>query len=235
MEEYLSKMKLLSDHMALAGHPLALSDLIMQTLADLDVKYTPMVVYLADKPDLSWIDLQSYLLTYEWHLEHLTNASTVSHAFANLSFRSDNSTSFSSTQVTGSSYTGSRPPWKGRGQGGRGRGRHSRGNKPSHSLSSAYYATSETGLDPAWYVDSGASNHMAHLNGNDPRNNDATGSDILTVGNGSGLRIAGHSSGFIGCGNNTKLSLNDVLVVPAIKKNLLNVSEQRTTRRCACL
>ncbi|XP_054795086.1 uncharacterized protein LOC129300542 [Prosopis cineraria] len=71
MEFYLSKMTVLLDNMALAGCLIPLLDLIVQTLTKLNGDYTFIVVHLADKEGLSWIGLQSSLLTFEQYLEHL--------------------------------------------------------------------------------------------------------------------------------------------------------------------
>ncbi|KAK4275670.1 hypothetical protein QN277_018710 [Acacia crassicarpa] len=53
MREYLAKMKSLSDNLTLAGCPLSLTDLITQTLAGLDTEYTPIVVILSEKDNLT--------------------------------------------------------------------------------------------------------------------------------------------------------------------------------------
>ncbi|XP_054815779.1 uncharacterized protein LOC129315768 isoform X3 [Prosopis cineraria] len=131
MEEYLNKMKMISDNLALVGAPIPVPDLIMQTLARLDHDYIPMVVHLANQENLTWIALQSKILTYERHLEHLNSVHSVSEPFAGLSFRSD----LSSSSLQGSN--GGRSQWRGRGR-------------------------AETVQDPAWYLDSGASNHVTN-------------------------------------------------------------------------
>nr|QWX09785.1 hydroxymethylglutaryl-CoA synthase [Pistacia terebinthus subsp. palaestina] len=71
MEEYLTTMKAFSDNLTLAGSPISLSDLITQILIGLDAEYTPIVVHLGDKESLSWIELQTTLLTFESRLEQL--------------------------------------------------------------------------------------------------------------------------------------------------------------------
>lgn len=65
MTEYLAKMKSIFDNFLLASNPISTSDLVTQTLAGLDIDYNPIVVQLSDKNDLSWVDLQAHLLTYE--------------------------------------------------------------------------------------------------------------------------------------------------------------------------
>ncbi|XP_054777299.1 uncharacterized protein LOC129285580 [Prosopis cineraria] len=159
MEEYLSKLKLLADHMALAGHPLLIPDVVMQTLAGLDANYTPIVVHLVDKLDLSWVDSHSSLVLMDLGI----------------------------------------------------------------SLVEVEMVTAEVAIDPAWYLDSGASNHVTNLNGNS-----ISGAQIvtgkLTVGDSASLPISGHTSGYFKCGS-SELLLKDILVVPTIMKNLLSFSE----------
>lgn len=76
MEEYLIKMKTLSDNLALAGSPMPLNDLVTQILSGLDTEYTPIVVQLCDKESISWIELQTTLLTFESRLEQLNTYQT---------------------------------------------------------------------------------------------------------------------------------------------------------------
>lgn len=187
MEEYLNKMKMISDNLALVGAPIPVPDLIMQTLARLDHDYIPMVVHLANQENLTWIALQSKILTYERHLEHLNSVHSVSEPFAGLSFRSD----LSSSSLQGSN--GGRSQWRGRGRGNRGRYKNNQSSNkischlcrcPGHTImnyfhhfdksfmppqndfgntfANAYYASAETVQDPAWYLDSGASNHVTN-------------------------------------------------------------------------
>lgn len=58
MEEYLNKMKQPADNLKLAGSPPSLSDLFSQILADLDSEYTPIVITLLDKQELTWIQFK---------------------------------------------------------------------------------------------------------------------------------------------------------------------------------
>lgn len=70
MEDYLRKVKELADNLQMAGCPLANDNLVTQTLVGLDAEYGPIVVQLAEKTTLSWVELQTSLLTYESRLEH---------------------------------------------------------------------------------------------------------------------------------------------------------------------
>ena len=82
MEEYLNKMKAIADNLAMAGSPISNYDLTTQILAGLDNEYNPIVVQLSEKDNLTWVDLQASLLTFEARLEQLN-------AFANLTINSN--------------------------------------------------------------------------------------------------------------------------------------------------
>jgi hypothetical protein len=74
MVDYLKSMKKLVDNLALAGHPVTLDDLISQTLTGLDSPdYNPIVCQIIEKENISWLELQSKLLTYEKRLEQLND------------------------------------------------------------------------------------------------------------------------------------------------------------------
>ncbi|KAK4283817.1 hypothetical protein QN277_000728 [Acacia crassicarpa] len=53
MRDYLSKVKSISYNLNLTGSPQSLIDLVTQTLAGLDTEYTPIVVILSEKENLS--------------------------------------------------------------------------------------------------------------------------------------------------------------------------------------
>lgn len=84
MSEYLSKMKTISDNLLLVGCPIPTSDLIIQTLTGLDIEYNPIVVQLSDKTDLTWVDLQATLLTFESRMEQLSSLTNSFQAQANI-------------------------------------------------------------------------------------------------------------------------------------------------------
>lgn len=278
--EYLSKMKLIADNLAMAGSPIPDSDLITQTLAGLDAEYTPLVVCLSEKENLTWIDMHSRLLTFEKHLEHLNSVNSVSASFANVAISSNNNSgrNFSQQQNSfsrgnnsgynnndgGNNNAGNKSGYNRGGgnnfsgrsysqrsnRGGRGRGYSGRSrptcqvcSKQGHTALKCYYrfdhsfsgqdesqsvnqgntsvyiATPATLEDPDWYVDSGATNHITHY---DVPGAVETGT--LSVGNGQKLPIVKSASASykIGLAN---LSLQRVLVVPNIKKNLVSVAE----------
>ncbi|KAF7842346.1 uncharacterized protein G2W53_004644 [Senna tora] len=77
MDECLAKMKNIADQLAITGAPLPTEDLILHTLDGLDIEYNPVVVKLADQDNLSWVSLQSQLMSYESRMEKLTRISNL--------------------------------------------------------------------------------------------------------------------------------------------------------------
>lgn len=78
MEEYLTKMKKLTDQLKLAGNPVTISDLIIQILNGLDSDYNPIAVKLSDQSSLTWVDLQAQLLAFESRLDQLNKLTNMS-------------------------------------------------------------------------------------------------------------------------------------------------------------
>lgn len=81
--------------------------------------------------------------------------------------------------------------------------------------------------DQAWYPDSGATNHVTHNPNNLLDSISLPGTDQVLLGNGQGLSI--HSIGntiFTSTHSpHTTLTLNNLLLVPDITKNLISVSQ----------
>ena len=97
--------------------------------------------------------------------------------------------------------------------------------RPSANFSMANSAaTSTTLVDPSWYPDSGASHHMTPDSTNLQDSSDYTGSELVLVGNGSGLCINQiGSSTFQSSSNSQSFKLNNLLNDPQITKNILSV------------
>ncbi|KAL5834541.1 hypothetical protein ACOSQ4_014038 [Xanthoceras sorbifolium] len=93
--------------------------------------------------------------------------------------------------------------------------------------SSAYFASPDSVQDPAWYMDSGATNHVTSSLGNLSIQSYYNGNERLTVGNGQQLPIAHIGSSYIVSHTQPAsiLQLKDVLHVPNITKNLLSISK----------
>ncbi|KAH0730798.1 hypothetical protein KY289_001986 [Solanum tuberosum] len=81
--------------------------------------------------------------------------------------------------------------------------------------------------DNAVYVDSGASTHMTNSSGKLSNLKPYKGTDKIVVGNGSELNITR-----IGSGSVSGLKLNEVFVVPELKKKLLSVSKLTKDNYC---
>ncbi|KAK0581835.1 hypothetical protein LWI29_018538 [Acer saccharum] len=72
MFDYLKAAKKLADNLALVGRPMPLEDLVSQVLDGLDsVEYNPLVCQINEREEISWIDLQAKLLSYEKRLEQI--------------------------------------------------------------------------------------------------------------------------------------------------------------------
>ncbi|KAH9744520.1 retrovirus-related pol polyprotein from transposon RE1 [Citrus sinensis] len=93
------------------------------------------------------------------------------------------------------------------------------------ATSSAPVATYGTVADSAWYLDSGATNHVTQDPGIFVHCSAYFGNDKLHVGNGMGLAIESIGSAVIQTLSTSYLYLNNILLVPAITKNLLSISK----------
>ncbi|KAH9800493.1 retrovirus-related pol polyprotein from transposon RE1 [Citrus sinensis] len=83
----------------------------------------------------------------------------------------------------------------------------------------------EVVADPAWYIDSGATNHVTKEAGIFSSYSVYHGFDKLHVGNGMGLHIKHVGCTILNTHAATSIYLNNILHVPAITKNLLSVSK----------
>ncbi|KAK9083923.1 hypothetical protein Scep_030394 [Stephania cephalantha] len=69
MKEYLSKMKCISDNLAIAGSGVNTDDLISSVLIGLDREYLPITTFLQGRCDLQWQELHSTLIGFEETLD----------------------------------------------------------------------------------------------------------------------------------------------------------------------
>ncbi|KAF7836228.1 Retrovirus-related Pol polyprotein from transposon TNT 1-94 [Senna tora] len=99
---------------------------------------------------------------------------------------------------------------------------YSQSNNYRPPMMQAHIAVPETLYDPAWYPDSGATNHVTADAQNLMNSADYSGQEQLHVGNGAGLNIEhiGHSSLKSPFNSSITLHLNNLLHVPNITKNL---------------
>ncbi|OIT38994.1 hypothetical protein A4A49_56276, partial [Nicotiana attenuata] len=84
-------------------------------------------------------------------------------------------------------------------------------------------------LDNNLYVDSGATNHMVQSTGNLTNSSPFKGTNLIMVGNGDRLPITHIGDKYIG----KYLNLQDVFVVPKLKKNLISVSKFVKDNACS--
>lgn len=89
----------------------------------------------------------------------------------------------------------------------------------------AFVASPETLTDSAWYVDSGASNHITNDVNTLQQRMDYNGKANLIVGNGERLNICSVGNAWVSSNNSKELMLKDILHVPQIERNLLSISE----------
>lgn len=152
MQEYLNKMKSLADNLHLVGCNFSQFDLFTQILNGLDSEYNPIVVQLLEKSELSWVEFQTSLLTFESRIEQIQsfqnlnlNSPTVNFAAfnSNHSQRSSNSSFDSKSNNNKINWRGSNSNRGGRA---RGWGRNSNGRpvyqicgKIGHLASVCYY------------------------------------------------------------------------------------------------
>jgi len=83
MDHYLTTIKQLADNLEIAGKIIDQSDLITQVLSSLDEEYTPIVVQINSRENISRYELSSVLMTFESRLERLNQ---VKNSFTSLSF-----------------------------------------------------------------------------------------------------------------------------------------------------
>ncbi|KAF7833293.1 Retrovirus-related Pol polyprotein from transposon TNT 1-94 [Senna tora] len=111
---------------------------------------------------------------------------------------------------------------------------YSQSNNYRPPMMQAHMAVPETLYDPAWYPDSGATNHVTANAQNLMTSADYSGQEQLHVGNGAGLNIQhiGHSSLKSPFNSSVTLHLNNLLHVPNITKNLVSVSRFAHDNNC---
>ncbi|KAH9723455.1 retrovirus-related pol polyprotein from transposon RE1 [Citrus sinensis] len=92
----------------------------------------------------------------------------------------------------------------------------------------AFITTSEGVADQGWFLDSGATHHLTNTVQNLSDGKIYFGSNLLTVGNGQGLRITHIGYTQLHTSFGTCLQLQNVLCVPQITKNLISISKLLT-------
>ena len=91
------------------------------------------------------------------------------------------------------------------------------------SQSQAYITSPMTVNDASWFLDSGATHHVTSITNSMNTNSEYSGTGKLTLGDGSKLPIT--HIGHITLPTSHSLHLKNVLMVPSITKNLINISK----------
>ncbi|KAK0597079.1 hypothetical protein LWI29_021647 [Acer saccharum] len=97
-------------------------------------------------------------------------------------------------------------------------------NQPTPWQPRAHFAANSFAHNPAWLLDSGASHHVTTDLSNLSLHTPYNGSDNVMIGDGTGLSITNTGSSSLSTSNKT-YTLNDVLCVPNMKKNLISISQ----------
>ncbi|KAL5718134.1 hypothetical protein ACHQM5_011070 [Ranunculus cassubicifolius] len=231
MAEYIQKAKTVANNLAAVTSPVSDSDLTSNILSGLPSSYNAFVTSINTRIEpFSLEDLTGHLLNQEvWEEKQEQNVksdlSTATANIANKAYVNNNK----------GNYQTMRGGFRGRGRGGYvptcqlcNRPGHKAFYCPSYSpqesnTPAAMLASSNPAFDPNWYADSGATHHLTSDMANLTTRSEYNGSDQILIGNGKGLNIS-----HIGSSSKGSLSLQNMLHVPSIAKNLLSVS--RLTR-----
>jgi hypothetical protein len=242
--DYFSRIKGLASELAAANSPISDDEVIVYLLAGLGPDYDSFVTSMTTKDALTLDEVYAHLMTFEARLlkhhsdQQLRVASTAHFAGRGSPFRGRGR---NRGRGRGS---GRFPPSRGdvpsRSSGDRrtpsqrptcqicGREGHTaircwhRMDEAYHEDPSAMVATSSYKIDPNWYSDTGATDHITSDLDRLAVREQYNGGDKVHVGDGTGLRIlhTGHASLRTA---SRSLALRNILHVPAISKNLLSV------------
>ncbi|PNY00234.1 glutamate receptor [Trifolium pratense] len=182
MEEYLTKMNKLSDKLKLAGNPISMSDLTIQTLNG-DADYNLIVVKLSNQDSLTWVDLQAQLLAFESRLEQLNNITNLTlNASANVVNKAEyKGNKFNTNSCRGSNLEAQEEA----------KAEVEITSQPVKSATKLVTQPWFAITDYDWYFDSGASNHVAHHTDKFQDLTEHNGKNSLMVGNRAKLEIIG--------------------------------------------
>jgi hypothetical protein len=237
--DYFNKVKTLVATMAAIGEPLKDPEVVAYLLAGLDSDYESLVTAMTTRSDLVILnEPYGYLLSHEARNEKKHKIVQFS-ASAHQASRGGSS---------GGAPRGGGNFGRGRGRGnshGGGRGNNNRPpyqicKRTNHDESRCYHrfdqsyqpkdrvaaaagvSSASYQVDPNWYADSGATDHITPDLDRLTVKERYNGSDQVQIANGSGLKIShvGHS---LLPGSSRPLHLNHILYVPSINKNLCSI------------
>ncbi|GLU00649.1 hypothetical protein SLE2022_179980 [Rubroshorea leprosula] len=104
---------------------------------------------------------------------------------------------------------------------------------PLSSAPAAFTATTfPTAPDSKWYIDSGANTHVSSAPGNLSHSSPYFGSEFIQVGNGQLLPVT-HSGNTVLSSSSHSFKLNNVLVSPHLRKNLISVRQFTKDNNCS--
>jgi histone deacetylase 1/2 len=105
------------------------------------------------------------------------------------------------------------------GNDGRGNGNDKQAALATHGATTSYH------VDPTWYMDTGATDHLTHeLSKLNPRES-YTGHDQVRTADGSGMRITHVGQASLLSHTSKNIRLLNVLRVPSVTRNLLSVKK----------
>ncbi|GAA0163393.1 hypothetical protein LIER_19274 [Lithospermum erythrorhizon] len=222
MWDYLQKMKSISDNLETSLYPITEAELESHILFGLSSDYESITnsVYVRGSP-ITYDELSTLLLTHESLLAKKKAETVISVNVASKTNEGYAPRQFN-TKPTGGSYPSHRFSSKGKPDT---NFKYDNSSSESTAPKSTFIATSSTIGDPSWYLNSGTSNHLTADLQNLSLHNKYNESDQITVGNRNSLAIDHISTSHIPISKSKSLTLNNVLHVPAIKKNLLGVSQ----------
>uniref|UniRef100_A0A803PTR4 Retrovirus-related Pol polyprotein from transposon TNT 1-94-like beta-barrel domain-containing protein n=1 Tax=Cannabis sativa TaxID=3483 RepID=A0A803PTR4_CANSA len=231
ISDYVNKMQSITDSLAIAGSPIPNQDFILQLLNGFGLEFDSVVLGITVRSDsLTPEEVQALLLSHESCLEHHNSVT-------DLTMKLQPNVAFSGSR------TNPYRPLQGFKIGNRGGFCGSTISQPTNT-SNHYpralvtehefdydpqaYATSfllDFGDDSGWFVDTGATNNITSGIDNLDIVVPYTGSEGVAVGDGKKLSISHIGSNTLSSVHSIPLSLNSVLHVPSIKKNLVSVSQ----------
>lgn len=253
MSDYLALMKGYADNLYLAGSPVSTQDLISYVIARLDEEYTPIVVVLQNqdlswtavqnrlitcKNRQEQIQLSKGLVSINQPSAHVATSNSnqgspnqQQNRNTNKNYRSRGRGRGGNTprlicQVYGKpghSTTICYYRFEKNFNSPQNSGNSSSFNQNKNSTPTALIAILEHLHDSAWYLDSGATNHLTLDLANLTVKSKYTGNDMIIVGNGQLLPI--RCIGSINIRENARnIVLKSLMHVPLIRKNLISIS-----------
>ncbi|KAJ0962959.1 hypothetical protein J5N97_028081 [Dioscorea zingiberensis] len=246
--DYFHRVKNLADTLSAIGQPLQEEEIISYMLAGLGSDYDPLVTSVTTRTDtISLNDVYAHLMSYELRMEHHNTSFQipVTGSAANVATRNNNrggsgsrsrgrgrgrSTPnrgvFSSRGISNFPRSNTRPVCQICGKIGhdalRCYQRFDHSYQPEDTHLAALATTPSYPIDPNWYTDTGATDHITSDLDRLTTRERYTGFDQVQVASGSGLSIT-HVGHYKIHTPTQSLLLKNVLCVPHITKNLLSV------------